>query len=191
MIWRIACVAVLTGCIAQPWAVPLEKTPGEDEGVVQEYDRFDRTWITRSREIAMSWLPGGLSAQLVRLSDPRSTTMILRARSSTWQYLQCRSLRLLVDGLPAGDFEMDHDGNIGVLGRSVRVSEVLTTEMPEHLMARVLKANLVEGRICNTEFAFDGEALADIRGFWSVSMRIEPHEKPTASQPLAETPTAP
>lgn len=123
----------------------------------------------------------GLSLQLfVDLRSKRAAPHgWLLSMSDEWEYLECHSLTLLIDGrrLPV---RTTHDGRV-----SRGVLEFIEFDLPRAELARWAKAKSIEGKLCNTEFTLSDEVrgvIAEYARASGIVPRAAATKKPAAAR---------
>jgi hypothetical protein len=103
---------------------------------------------------------------LAVLKGKRITELDLGVNSHTegWRYIKCRSMRFLVDGKPLPLPAADWDGDVGYAGY---VNEYFWMHVSMATYRRLVKAELIEYKICNDEMAVSEEGMENLRGFVS------------------------
>lgn len=93
-------------------------------------------------------------------SVPPIIAFALWSMNDNWEYLNCHSLKLLVDDTPMS-LDADHLGEV----MSGSVSETVIAKVGVRDFLTIVNAKTVEGRLCNTEFKLSAEqqnALKDV-----------------------------
>lgn len=94
-------------------------------------------------------------------AKPANISFSFVSLSDDWQYLQCHSLSLLLDGKVRMPLDTTHDGDVG----RGYVLEFVQSRLPLSQFLQIVNAKQVEGRLCNTQFALSSaqmEALRDL-----------------------------
>ncbi len=95
-------------------------------------------------------------------SKPRQVHFMLSKRSTTWEYLHCHNVDLLVDGR-AIPVEASHDGRVG----DGYVLEFVEFDLPLASFLRLTTASKVEARVCRTELAIGILQMSALRNLAS------------------------
>jgi hypothetical protein len=95
------------------------------------------------------------------VADTSVRVMLSSTSRSGWKYLKCHHLSFLVDGRPYSVEGEKHDGNVG----TGYVSEHISFDVPRALVDEMGRGRVVEGKLCNTEFAFTPNTLGHVRSF--------------------------
>lgn len=152
--------------------IPDAPPPGSHSGAIElKYDRFKGASALTLRGLklkgTMMLSDIDVSALMVATGEDisRATTgsFIFSIQNAEWRFLQCHTVRLLADGKPVAVLSDSHDGTVG----RGYVLEHITTMIGRASLLQLARANVVEGQICNTEFALSGANQLAIRDFVS------------------------
>jgi len=113
---------------------------------------------------------------------PDVVAFMFSAKSESWQYLDCHTTSLLVDGKPL-PLETEHDGSVMSGGDVIEyIKSMITFEK----FQQIASAKKVEVQICNTEFSLSDEDMNDLKQFVNlITPKTKNHKKPQTDKPKA------
>ena len=134
--------------------------------IKEEYDRFKgHTMVSLEPDLdEMDSLTQG-SLWVAYSYDgetPHSPSFVgfsLWSVNEDWEYLNCHSLDLLIDGSPLS-LDTEHEGDVMSGGL---VSETVIGQLGTRDFLTLVNAGLVEGKLCNTEFKLSREQMQALK----------------------------
>ena len=172
-------VAELPGYEIGKWLIP-KKGELNHHFVLHKHARIVRKVDRFSGEISITTKPeaahrGKIEVCLIGVIKNKKVALALLqlvTLNTSWKYLRCHPLYLLVDGKPFREISTSHDGSVG---RSY-VLEFIRTDLNFEEIKKLSKAKRIEFKLCNTEREFSISDLEDLKSF--VRMMEEEIEKP-------------
>ncbi|HVZ79190.1 MAG TPA: hypothetical protein VHE12_00155 [bacterium] len=103
---------------------------------------------------------GVIPDKITKKEGPQFALEIIAPGDKGWRYLDCKELNWLVDGKPFKWQDQDYDNSVLDSGSTMEYFRIYLTPK---MLAKLAKAQTIEGKICNDEFVSNQKQMWVLR----------------------------